>query len=115
MNHRKILSEFAKSYCKFTHSVEVEATYYIDEKLFFTKPKSQSNPRIELNRNAGDLDNLLKIPIDLIFGYLGINDKTVKRYGNIRQVPSDMNGMAFTLRLLPFPQFESFKDIIGKN
>lgn len=109
--YKKSLQEFFSQYDPHKHIIVISATFYILEKDFFTKPKSKASPEITISRNAGDLDNGLKLPFDLIFKYSRVDDKAIKRLSEIAQVPSDMDGMAFELSIEPFPQFVSFKDL----
>lgn len=101
------LKLFAEEFDPTKNAIHVDAYFYINKEEFFTKPKSIKNPRVEISRHSLDLDNCLKIAMDSIFGFLGIDDKHVT-YINAQKIPCVEDKMIFKLALCPFPSLGDF-------
>lgn len=71
-----VIREFKTLYDGRKHSLKLSCFFYVKEREFFTKPKNKKDFK-RISRSSQDLDNLLKINIDLLFKRLEIDDKCI--------------------------------------
>lgn len=83
------------------HSIELEAYFYLNESEYFTKPKKGFKT---INKRCMDLDNMLKVSGDQIFGWLGIDDSQVTKIMAQKIPTNDDATMVFRISLIPIPE-----------
>lgn len=84
-----------------THSIQVEAFYYINEKKFFTHPKTGTKT---ISKKSVDLDNMLKCSFDQIFRWASIDDSQICKIIAEKVPTNDDDTMVFRISLLKFPE-----------
>lgn len=81
------IEEFKVIYDDRKHSLKLSCFFYVKEEEFFTKPKNKNDFK-RISRKSQDLDNLLKINIDLLFKRMEIDDKCITQI-YAEKIPTD--------------------------
>lgn len=92
------LSIFVGGYNPTQKALNFEIYFYVPQEDYFTKPKSKSNPRVEVSKNSLDLDNCLKVTIDTLFNLMGINDKNIVDI-HAKKIPTDKKTHTMIIRM----------------
>jgi hypothetical protein len=87
---------FLTVYNPVVHSISVEGFFYMNEDDFFTK-------KLSINKRSGDLDNWSKMPLDIIFKWLGIDDSQVCKIEKYKIPTNDSGTMVFRISLDSYP------------
>lgn len=96
------MEEFKVQYNENKHALKLSCFFYVKEEEFFTKPKKKGSAR-KINRKSQDLDNLLKINIDLLFKRLEIDDKCITQI-NAEKIPTEHDAkIVFHLETVSMP------------
>ena len=85
-----VIREFKTLYDERKHSLKLSCFFYVKECEFFTKPKSKKDFK-RISRSSQDLDNLLKININLLFKRLEIDDKCITQI-YAEKIPTSKEG-----------------------
>lgn len=88
-------------YDKRRHSVEVEVYFYLNEKDYFTKPKKGFKT---ISEKSMDLDNMIKVANDQVFGWLGVDDSQMTKISAQKIPTNDQATMVFRISLIPIPE-----------
>lgn len=94
-------NEFVSKYRKDFHAVELECYFYVNEKDFFTHPKTGNKT---ISKKSMDVDNMIKVSNDQIFKWLGIDDSQVTKLYAEKIPTNDDYTMVFRISLIQFPE-----------
>lgn len=92
---------FVSKHDERSHSIQVEAFYYLNSENYFTKPKKGFR---SINKRSGDLDNMLKLSFDALFRWVGIDDSQVTKIITEKIPTNDIGTMVFRLTLVKHPE-----------
>lgn len=95
-DYNDLKKAFLSSYNPAIHSLSIESFFYINEDDFFTK-------KLSINKRSGDLDNWLKMPLDIISKWLGIDDSQICKIEKYKIPTNDSGTMVFRISLDFYP------------